>query len=340
MRILGVLGLAAITGLVGGCAPQAGQTRSGPLALVQTIALDGVSGRLDHLAVDVQGGRLFVAAVANGTVEVIDLAAAKRTATIKGLKEPQGVCYIPEFNRLVVSCGGDGTVRFYDGRTLQPAQVIGLGDNADDLHYDPGARRVWVGYASGGLAALDPETAAVVANVKLKGHPESFQVEKNGKRIFVNVPTAREVAVIDREKAAVVAEWPVKAAVANFPMALDETHGRLFIGCRTFPRLLVYNTESGEMAAEMPCPGDADNIFYHAAARQIYVSGGLGKLGQGRLDVFAQGDANHYTRLAEIDTALGARTSLFVPDLGRLYVAAPRLLLSTAEIRVFAAPSP
>jgi hypothetical protein len=335
MKCFGVLGLASVAALVAGCAAPSAQTRSGPLALVQTIPLNGVSGRIDHLAVDVQGQRLFVAALGNGTVEVVDLAAGKRIAGIKGLKEPQGLCYIAELNRLVVACGGDGTVRFYDGRTLQPVQTLGLGDNADNVRYDPGARRVWVGYGSGGLAALDPHSAAVVANVKLKGHPESFQLEKNGNRIFVNVPAALEVAVIDRDKGAVIAAWSVKTALANFPMGLDEAHGRLFIGCRMPARLFVYNTESGEKVAEVPCAGDVDDVFYDAAAQRLYVTGGMGKLGQGRLDVFEQGEADRYALLAELDTPLGARTSLFVADLGRLYVAVPRLLLQVAEIRVF-----
>jgi outer membrane protein assembly factor BamB len=309
------------------CAPQAAPARCAGLALVQTIPLDNVTGRIDHMAADVKGRRLFVAEVGGG-VDVVDLAAGKRAARLTGLREPQGVLYLPDFNRLVVACGGDGTVRFYDGQTLKPVKTVDLKDDADNLRYEAGARRVYVGYGNGAIAAVDPESGAVIADVKLNGHPESFQLERNGKGLFANVPAGKHVAVIDRDKAAVVATWPVKAA-ANFPMALDEVHGRLFVGCRAPARLLVYNTTSGEMAAEFPCAGDADDIFYDVAARRIYLSGGLGKL-----EVFDQGDADHYVPLGTIDTALGARTSLFVPELGRLYVAVPSLF-GSARILVF-----
>ena len=331
MRLLCLIAAVAATAFAcAACKPQTAPSRAAGMAMVQTIPLEGVSGRIDHMAADVKGQRLFVAAIGSGSVEVIDLAAGKRTARIKGLKEPQGIAFLPDLNRLVVACAGDGTVRLYDGQTFQPVRTVDLKSDADNVRYDPAARRVYVGYGSGAIAAIDAETGAVVADIRLKGHPESFQLERNGKRLFVNVPTAGHVAVIDREKAAVIAAWPVKIAQANFAMALDETHGRLFVGCRQTARLVVMNTESGEAVTDLACAGDTDDIFFDAAARRIYLSGGLG-----RLDVFDQTDANHYARAGDIETALGARTSLFVPELGRLYVAVPSLLFGKAEIRVF-----
>ncbi len=265
---------------VTGCSPK---TADDPLTLSRTIALEGVSGRIDHMAIDLEGKRLFVACLGNNTVEVLDLAAGRRAGTITGLKEPQGVVFVPESGRIVAANGGDGTVRFYDGKTLQQVKTIDFKDDADNLRYDPAGKRIYVGYGSGAIGVLNAETGERTADIKLPGHPESFQLEARGDRIFVNVPTARQVAVVDRRKAAVVAAWPLKGVGANFPMALDEGNHRLFIGCRTPARLLVLDTESGNVVAALDCAGDVDDVFYDPAAKRIYLSGG-----EGRLTVLAQ----------------------------------------------------
>jgi hypothetical protein len=147
----------------------------------------------------------------------------------------------------------------------------------------------------------------------------------------VNIPTARKIAVVDRAKAAVVASWPVEAR-DNFPMALDGGHHRLFVATRKPAKLLVYDTESGRAVASLDAPGDADDVFYDSAKRRIYISGGEGAIG-----VFRQSDADRYEAIAKISTASGARTSLFVPDLGRLYLAVPHRGAQRAEIRVYEA---
>src|SRR5437016_1767248 len=160
---------------------------SNPLTQVQTIPLDGVEGRIDHFGLDAKGKRLFVAALGNNTVEVIDLAAGKATQRITGLQAPQGIAFAPESNRLAVANDKDGTVRLYDGTSLRQVKSVDLKDDADNVRYDAEARRFWVGYGSGGLAAIDPDSGKVLADVKLDAHPESFQLETKGKRIFVNV---------------------------------------------------------------------------------------------------------------------------------------------------------
>ncbi len=299
------------------------------LKLVRTIPLEHVEGRIDHLSITPDGRRLFVAALGNNSVEIVDTDQATRTAGIENLSEPQGVCYIGESAKLTVTSGGDNRVFFFD-RALKPIGTVKDLDDADNARYDPASKLLYVGYGDGALAIIDPDKAMKVGDVKLDGHPESFQLESNGSRIFVNVPGARHIEVVDRQKRTVIAKWPVNDAQANFPMSLDEANHRLFVGCRKPARLLVLNTDNGKTIAALDCCGDSDDVFYDATARRIYVSGG-----EGCVSVFEQSDADHYKLLEKIKTATGARTSLFDADRGRLYIAVPHRGTQPAELRVY-----
>ncbi len=305
---------------------------AGPLRLIQTIPLRNVEGRIDHMAVDLKGERLFIAALGNNTVEIVDLRAGKHMETITGLHEPQGVGFVPEFNKIFVANAQSGACEVFDGSSFKRIKSIKLSDDADNIRYDAAARRVYVGYGSGGLGIIDAATGDQLGEIKLDGHPESFQLEKSGPRIFVNIPTSQKIAVVDREKRAAVTAWPVGGATANFPMALDETHHRLFVGFRKPEKLIVFDTESGKIVAELSSPGDADDLFYDGTRQRIYISGG-----DGFIDIIQQQDADHYKSLTKIPTASGARTSLFVPELGRLYLAVPHRGTQRTEIRVYEA---
>jgi outer membrane protein assembly factor BamB len=303
-----------------------------PLRLVQTIPLPNVEGRIDHMAADLKGQRLFIAALGNNTVEVLDLRAGKLIRSITGLHEPQGVGFISEFNKLFVANGKSGACDVFDGSSLKRIKSIKLSDDADNIRYDPAARRVYVGYGSGGVGIIDAATGDQLGAIKLEGHPESFQLEKSGPRIFVNIPTAQQIAVVDREKRAVIAVWPTGDATANYPMALDETHHRLFVGFRKPAKFVVFNTDSGKVAANMDSAGDADDVFYDNSHQRIYISGG-----EGFLSIFQQDDADHYRAMTKIPTAMGARTALFVPELSRFYLAVPHRGTQRAEVRVYEA---
>jgi hypothetical protein len=300
-----------------------------PPTLLRTIKLDGVGGRIDHMAADAAGTRLWIAALGNNSIEVVNLQTGTRERTLADIGEPQGVCSLPKSNRMAVASGSDGMCRVFN-EALKRVASVGSLDDADNVRYDPGANRLYVGYGHGALAVIDPDKGVKLADIRLSGHPESFQLERNGPRIFVNVPTARQVAVVDRDKGAVIATWPVTAARSNFPMALDEGHRRLFIACREPARLLVLDTDTGKSVAELDCCGDADDVFYDAARQRLYVSGGAGCI-----NVFAQTDPDHYQSVATIKTVAGARTSLFVPQTGRLYLAVPSGLLRATEIREY-----
>jgi hypothetical protein len=297
---------------------------------VQTIALDWVEGRIDHFGLDAKRKRLFVSALGNNTVEVVDLLAGKVTNRIRNLRAPQGIGFAPESNRLAVANEGDGSCRLFAGASLQRTAIVDLKDDADNVRYDKISRHFWVGYGDGGLAEIDPESGKKIADVKLDAHPESFQLETAGKRIFVNVPNAGYVGVVDRETKTVIEKIPLREARANFPMALDETDHRLFIGCRSPAKLLVLDTEAGKTVATVDIVGDTDDLFYDAANKRIYVSGG-----EGRITVISQTSADTYNVAGQVTTAPGARTSYFVPETRMLYVAVPHRGAQKAELRVF-----
>jgi DNA-binding beta-propeller fold protein YncE len=306
-------------------------TAAEPFALEKTISLAGVEGRIDHMAADAGGGRLFVAALGNKTLEVLDWNSGKRIKSIGGLDEPQGIVYRADTDRLYVATGGDGSLRIYDGSSFALLQTLKLGDDADNLRFDAASKLVWAGYGGGALAAID-SGGKRVADIPLTAHPESFQLEKKGPRIFVNAPGSRKVEVVDREKKAVIANWSIGLEISNFPMALDEKSKRLFVICRTPARLIAFDTDTGKTVARIPAVGDSDDLFYDAARRRLYATGG-----EGAIVVYEQKDADHYDQIGRVATAAGARTSLFVPEAGRLFVAVPHRGAQAAEIRVFKA---
>ena len=304
--------------------------QSAPLKLKQTIPLPGVEGRIDHFASDPSGQRLFVCALGNNTVEVLDLQKGERVHTITGLGAPQGVGYVPEVNRVFVANDKGGICKMYDGQSFQAVGELNFGDDADNIRYDETRKKIYVGFGSGGIAIVNAPDGKQVGSIKLGAHPEAFQLEKKGSRIFVNVPNSRDVAVIDRDKGEVVARWKTDLAFANFPMALDEANHRLFVGCRLPSKLVVLNTDSGEVAAKLDISGDTDDVFYDSKRHRIYVICGTGKI-----DVIEQSDPNVYKVLTEFDTASGARTGLFVRERDALFVAVPHHRSQRAEIREY-----
>jgi DNA-binding beta-propeller fold protein YncE len=284
---------------------------------------------MDHLSADVQNGRLFVAALANKTLEVVDWNSGTRVGSIAGLDEPQGVLYMPENNRLYVATGGDGALTILDAASLQIVGKIQLGSDADNVRREPGSRKIWVGYGGGSLAGLDADGRRL-ADIRLGAHPESFQLEETGSRIFVNLPGSRKVAVVDRKSGAVTARWGTGFDFANYPMALDEQSKRLFVVCRVPARVLVFDIGSGKVVTTFSTVGDSDDAFYDAARRRLYVIGG-----EGAVAIYGQDTAGRYTQISRIATAPGARTGLFTPDAARLFVAVPHGGQQKAEVRVY-----
>jgi len=300
------------------------------LTLAQTIPLPAVEGRIDHFAFDSEGQRLFVCALGNDSVEIIDLRKGARIHSISGLGSPQGVAYIPDLDRIFVANDHGGICQIFDGKSYEQLATINLTDDADNVRYDPSAKRIYVGYGSGGLAIIDAAAGKEIGSIRLSAHPEAFQLESSGNRIFVNVPNAQHVAVIDRDHGKVINRWETGLAFANFPMALDESNHRLFVGCRTPARLIVLKTDSGEVATKLDISADVDDVFYDSKRRRVYAVCGAGKI-----DILEQKNPDTYQLLTKIDTAAGTRTGLFVPQLDTLYVAVPHRGAQSAEIRAY-----
>ena len=300
------------------------------LKLFQSVPLSGVKGRFDHFALDAKGGRLFVAALGNNTLEVLDVAAGKHLKSITGLHKPTGVVFLPELNQIGVANGDDGMFKLFDGASYEPLNNLPSLDDADNVRRDAKTKLIYVGYGDGALAILDSAGRKKLGEVKLPAHPESFQLESDAPRIFVNVPDAKQITVIDREKKSVVATWPMEKYQANFPMTLDEANHRLFIGCRRPARLVVFDTETGKPVSNLEISGDTDDLFYDAQHKRIYTS-----CGEGFIDVIGQTDRDHYETLGRIPARAGARTSFFSAEMSRFYLAVPQRRNQPAEIRAF-----
>lgn len=289
---------------------------SEPLILQAKIPLGDVRGRIDHLAVDLNRQRLFVAELGNDTVGVVGLKERGVTLTLTGLKEPQGIGYVASTDTLYVANASDGTVRLFQGPNLAPAGQIDLGEDADNVRVDETAHEVWVGYGGGALAVIDTASHRKIAEVPLKGHPESFRLEAPGQRIFVNVPDAHEIAVVDRSARKQVASWPNGRLSSNFPLALDPGRQKVVSIFRHPSTLAAFRAQDGKRIATVETCGDSDDAFIDGRRNLVYVI-----CGAGYVDVLeVRGDM--YQRVSRIVTLPGARTGLFVPELDRLFVAA------------------
>lgn len=292
-----------------------------PLELEEQIPVPRVAGRLDHFTADVKRRRLIFSALGNNTVEVIDTFAGKVIHTIVGLREPQGVLYVPGFDQLFVANAGDGKVNIYDGATYRLRKTISVGEDPDNLRYDHVSRKVFVGYGEedGGIAVIDPATDERAGpDFKTGGHPESFQVEDSGNHIFVNVPDVGNVVESIDRKTGVVTRWPLKGLGQNYAMALNEEDHRLFAIARKPPMLVVLDTLTGKEIARLRAAGECDDVFFDASRKRLYEIGG-----EGLISVLQQNDPDHYERIANVPSAIGVKTGYFFEKRDRLYVGVP-----------------
>ena len=308
--------------------------KGSPLVLTGSIPLPNVQGRIDHMSLDPKG-RLFISALGNNSEEVVDLAAGTRSRSIGSIPRPQGVLYCADVNKLFVG-SDEGKLYIYDGSTFDLLSSIDYGDDVDNLRYDASKKQVYVGYGSGETGAIGIVDATTNQRMpkefKVGAHPESFQLESEGPNIYVNVPDLKQVAVINRNTGAIT-RWRI-AFDSNFPMALDESGHRLFVATRSPARLLVFDTTSGRMISALPCVQGSDDLFFDAARKRIYVTGG-----EGYISVFQQDSGDRYPLAAKIPSGLGARTSGYFGK-GRkgfdlFYVAVPARASAAAEVLIY-----
>lgn len=315
--------------LLGGCADRS-LAGPAPLAIERTIPLTNVSGRIDHLALDLKHHRLFVAEIANGTVDIVSLDSNAAAGRITGLSEPQGLAYLPESDELVVASGGEGSIRFYDASSLALKQKIDGFDDADNVRIDPSNGHVVVGFGSGGLAIVDPKSHTVVGKVALRSHPEGFQITPDGKTAFVNLPRALSVAVVDMRQGGQVSAWSTGAALENFPMALDGPGNGVAVGFRMPGRFVMFDGQSGVVKANLGGCGQTDDLFYDLKRGRYYML-----CGSGSIDVFGNQNGQ-IARIDQVVTSSGGRTGLFSPEEDRLYVAVSASSQTPAHVLVMA----
>ncbi len=299
-----------------------------PLVLEATIALPNTSGRIDHLGIDLDRQRLYVAELGNGSVDIIDLPTQKIAHRILGLSEPQGVLYVPQGDFLAVTTGGDGRLRLFSASDFASRGVVALGRDADNLQIDPRNGNIVVGYGGGALAIVDPAKAAIVKEVSLPDHPEGFQISAEG-LAYVNVPDAHQITVVDLNSRRLIGTWAMPQLSANFPMVFGGGN-TVAVVFRSPSRIVWFNRSSGRVVTENATCGDADDVYFDMKRQRIYDSCGAGAIG-----VF-QMNNDSVVPLASISTSSGARTSLFVPEIDRLFVAVRAGLVgSDASIRVY-----
>jgi len=305
-----------------------------PLVLVQRIPMPGVTGRMDHLGIDLASNRVFAAALGENqnTVEVVDFKAGKRIFSIKGQSKPQGIFYSPDFNRLFVSNGDGGNYKVFRGDDLNLTSTVRLGINPNHVGYDPAAKYLYVGFRdanAGHLAIVDTRTGDRIGDIKTDALPGGIKIEGNGPRIFVTLQGLYKLGVVDRNKRAEIATWAIPQLVQS--LALDEANHRLFAGGRVPAKLFVLDTETGKQITALDCVSGVDDLWYDAARKRIYATGIDG------IAVYDQKDADHYTPMVKVASSPGAATSLWAPSLNRLFVSAPNSRNDTAAILVFEA---
>jgi DNA-binding beta-propeller fold protein YncE len=308
-----------------------GSESSKRLELVQTISLQGKAGRLDHLALDGKGQRLFVANLSNNSLDIVDLKAGKLLKQIPGQGKIQGVAYAPHLDRIFVGNGEDGVCNAFDGKDYSLLKSVKLPD-ADNVRYDAKSARIYVTHAENALAVIDAKALKALSTVKLPGPPEAFQLDPTKPRIFLNCTSPSEVEVIDTKKGEVTASYRLERAKANYPLALDAENHRVFVGCRQPPVVLVLDAKTGKEVTRIDIPGDIDDLFHDAKRKRLYAI-----CGEGFVAVIEQGDGERYKSVERIATAKKARTGLFDPETGLLYVVLPAHDDKGPEVQVYQA---
>lgn len=305
-----------------------------PMILTASVPLEGVKGRFDHFASG--KGKVFVSGLGNNSVEIIDLFQGTRSHEITGVPNPQGVAFSPEANKLFVA-SEKGKVYIYDGDSYKLLSTLDFEGGADNLRYDSATKRVYVGCGdhekNSAIAAIDAMTGKRTDEVyKLGGEPESFQLEKNGPNIYVNVPDLKQIVAINRTTKELT-RWPITVG-QNFPMALDEADHRIIVGTREPATLSVFDTSTGKMVAFVPTVQDTDDLYYSAERKRVYVPGRAGEIW-----VYQQADPDHYNLISKIPTVVGAGTAGYFGRQGkgfdRFYLAVSAAANSSAEVRIY-----
>jgi len=310
------------------------------LRLVQTISMPNVKGRIDHMEVDLESKRLFIAAVENGSMEVVDLGAGKWTRSVPGFKTPTEMSYVPELNKVFVASRDDGMVRVFRGDSLDLIDSVKLELGVNRIVYDPARKYLYVGYGAklagfdyGRVGIIDARSNKLLGDMVVEAHPSQILLDNAAHRIVVAVWELGRIDVFDARDRQVVLTWTTGGQSGD--MALDQTHHRLFVATRNAPQMMiVYDSESGQEVARLPADGRMNGVYYDGWHKRIYVTCGR-DLPAGFIFVYEQKDADHYEFIGKVPTGPGAGTSFWVPQLNRFYVAVPAAEKQEAAVLVF-----
>ena len=336
MRRLHFAFLAAL--LINTAGASARHSSPAPLQLVGTVQLPGISGDMDHLAMDAANHRILLAAEDNGTVRVVDLNTDKLTQTLRGFKTPHSLLVLPEQHKVFITDGSD-SVRVYDSRTLRPVDKIRTTAGADSIGFDSDRGLLYavtggkdVSMETSFLTVIDVKHDKLVQELPINAvHVEAMALERSGPRLFVNVTDKNYLAVIDRNTMRVTDQWPIREAKENAPLAIDEADRRLFVICRDPGRVVVLDGKDGKTVASFPTGARADEAVFDPVKKRVYVTAG-----EGKVYAYQQQDMDHYVALPPVLSKRGAKTATLSPDGQRLFVSvSPGEGKTGAELLIF-----
>jgi DNA-binding beta-propeller fold protein YncE len=305
------------------------------LQVKKIISLPGVKGRIDHLDINLKDQIVYIAALGNNSLEIVDLNAAKVLKSITGFDEPQGIAYIPQTREIFIANGGNGDCYFYNANTFERIATVHLKSDADDVRYDSANKKIYVGYGRGGIAIIDAKSKKQTGNITLPDHPEGFQVDGKNNLLYVNLPGPSLISAIDLKKLKLVKDISKDYRSGNFPMAIDLSGSRLFIGYRHPGKFVVFDIQTGNRLSVSELTNDSDDLFYDEVMKRVYVSCGGGYTNLGYINIFQLQSGNKCMQIANIPTRNGARTSLLVPRLNLFLVAEPSVYSHDGELIVY-----
>ena len=293
-----------------------------PLKLVATTPLPDFTGDFDHFAVDLKGKRLFLTAEDHKTVEVFDLD-GKRIHSITGFGQPHAAVVLADSNIIVTDGDGFGQVALVNGKDYKIMSTIKLPPGVDGAVFNPVNQYYYVESGSDEPSAkthviniIDTKAFKLVGAITLPGnHSEAMAIDRAGKKMYINLTGADQVGVVDLETRKLVAQWPVPDAQTANALVLDEPNHRLFIATRKPAKFFVYDTDTGKVVTTLPTAEMHDDMWFDLARKRIYVTG------TETTAVMEQRDADHYSHVADVPTGYRAKTSIYVPELNRLYIA-------------------
>jgi DNA-binding beta-propeller fold protein YncE len=314
-----------------------------PLEWIQSFVMPEVPAGpyADHMAVDLAGHRFFATPQANKAVDVFDLQTGKLLRTIAGFGNPHSVFYHNDLNQIYVTDGGAGALKIFSGADYQLIKTIQLEADADGIEYDPAQKYLYVDNGGRGagkeyslISIIDTARGEKIGDIRIDADKlEALVVDPSSSRIYVNLPTKSEVAVIDKQTRAVIATWPITKGKTNMAIALDVIQHRLYIGCRdadVHGTIVVIDTQTGKEVESLPIGGWVDYMAYDSKRNRIYASCGVGEV----YTYQKQKDGSH-RQLPPTDTAVMAKTAFYSPELDRFFVTVPHLGGTTAQVRVF-----